>query len=51
MSSYSFNGAKSAKFSLEVLLVGIIAQPGNNQGFEGIATDVGIVLRLVCHRN
>jgi hypothetical protein len=45
---YSFNRTKSTKFGFQVLLSGVIAKPGNNQGLESISSNVRIVLRFVC---
>jgi hypothetical protein len=45
--TYAFNGAKAGKFAFEILLVGFIAETRNDQGLEGVATDIGILSRNV----
>lgn len=46
--TYAFNGTEASKLSLEILLCGIIAQPGNNQGFESIASDIRVLFWVIC---
>jgi hypothetical protein len=46
--AYPLNGPVTAKLALEVLFVGFITEPGNDESFEGIATDVWIIVRVNC---
>jgi hypothetical protein len=46
--TYTFNRTKSSKLTLKVLLICIVAQARHNQGFEGVATNVGILSWNVC---
>lgn len=41
--TYTFDRSKAAKLLLEVALVRVVAEPGNNQCLEGIAANVGII--------
>ena len=45
--AYSFNRPESAELALEILFCCIIAKSCNNQGLEGISTNVRIFLRLI----
>jgi hypothetical protein len=45
--TYSFNGPESTELALEILFRSIIAKSCNNQGLEGISTDIRIFLGLV----
>lgn len=43
----SFNGPESTEFALEILFRCVVAKSCNNQGLEGISTNVWIFLRLI----
>jgi hypothetical protein len=43
----ALNRAKSAKLALEILLVGAVVKTRHNQRLEGIAADVGIIMRVI----
>lgn len=46
--THSLNRSEPAEFALKILLRSIIAKPCNNECLKGIASDIGIFLRLVC---
>jgi len=48
VSAYTLNGPDAAELSLEILLVGIIAESRDHECLEGIATNVWIVGRVDC---
>lgn len=45
--SYTFDGPKAAKLALEVALVSLVAETGDNHGLEGIAANVGVLAGFV----
>ena len=44
---YALNRTESTKLALEIVLVGIVAQAGDNQRLESIAANVGVIARVV----
>lgn len=40
----TFNGTKPSKLPFQITLVSVVAETGNNESLEGIATDIGILV-------
>ncbi len=47
----TFNGSEATEFALQVLLVDIVTQASYYQGLEGITTNIGVFVRIICVRN
>lgn len=47
MITYTLNRAESTKLLLQIMLIGIIAESCDDQGLEGVATDIGIFGRFI----
>jgi hypothetical protein len=45
--TYTLNGTEAAKLALKILLVGLVVEARHDQSLEGVASDVGIGLRVV----
>jgi hypothetical protein len=45
---YTLNGAESTKLFLQVSLVGIVTETCDNERLEGITSDIGVLVGLVC---
>lgn len=43
----TLNRAESTKLLLQIMLIGIIAESCDDQGLEGVATDIGIFGRFI----
>lgn len=46
--AYTLDRSDPPELSLEILLIGIVAESRDHEGLEGIAADVGIVGRVDC---
>jgi len=44
--AHALNGTVAAEFALEVLDFGVVAEPRDEEGLQGIADNVGILMRL-----
>jgi hypothetical protein len=46
--TYTLNRTKATELALQILLVGIVVETSYNERLEGVAANVGILVRIVC---